>query len=166
MIMEKKSLSKIMVSNTTTVVKWTLFFVPCFRTAFTRPFLLAFMSTPHSVAWLKKGVLLAVIFLLFLLCIQSSICNTYFFTYCTVFENHRKSLFQYCEWSELRLHFEWRKDHLKNAKNAQFREFLKTWRLRSNSATRQVNFNRTKIGGKCQNRKMQMRNFEWFSNNV
>ena len=29
--------------------------------------------------------------------------------------------------------------------------FLKTWSLRSNSVTRQVNFNRTKIGGKCQN---------------
>ena len=26
-----------------------------------------------------------------------------------VFENHRKSLIQYCEQSELRLHFEWTK---------------------------------------------------------
>ena len=26
---------------------------------------------------------------------------------CTVFENHRKSLIQHCERSELRLHFEW-----------------------------------------------------------
>ena len=32
-----------------------------------------------------------------------------------------------------------------------FGEFLKTWSLRSNSVTRKVNFNRTKIGGKCQN---------------
>ena len=32
-----------------------------------------------------------------------------------------------------------------------FGEFLKTWSLRSNSITRQVSFNRTKIGGKCQN---------------
>ena len=32
-----------------------------------------------------------------------------------------------------------------------FGEFLKTWSLRSNSVTRQVRFNRTKIGGKCQN---------------
>ena len=32
-----------------------------------------------------------------------------------------------------------------------FGEFLKIWRLRSNSVTRQINFNRTKIGGKCQN---------------
>ena len=31
-----------------------------------------------------------------------------------------------------------------------FGEFLKTWSLRSNSVTRQVNFSRTKIGGKCQ----------------
>ena len=29
--------------------------------------------------------------------------------------------------------------------------FLKTWSLRTNSVTRQVSFNRTKIGGKCQN---------------
>ena len=27
----------------------------------------------------------------------------------TVFENHRKSLIQLCEWRELRLHFEWTK---------------------------------------------------------
>ena len=32
-----------------------------------------------------------------------------------------------------------------------FDKFLKTWSLRSNSVTRQVSFNRTKIGGKCQN---------------
>ena len=32
----------------------------------------------------------------------------------------------------------------------QFGEFLKIWSLRSNSVTRQVSFNRTKIGGKCQ----------------
>ena len=34
-----------------------------------------------------------------------------------------------------------------------FVEFLKTWSLRSNSITRQVSFNRTKFGGKCQNSK-------------
>ena len=32
-----------------------------------------------------------------------------------------------------------------------FGEFLKTWSLRSNSVTRQVNFNTTKISGKCKN---------------
>ena len=47
-----------------------------------------------------------------------------------------------------------------------FGEFLKTWSLRSNSVTRQVSFNRTKIGGKCQKSKIQMRHFEYFSNNV
>ena len=31
-----------------------------------------------------------------------------------------------------------------------FGEFLKTWKLRLNSVTRQVNFNRTKVDGKCQ----------------
>ena len=50
---------------------------------------------------------------------------------------------------------------LRNAKNDQFGEFLKTWSLRSNSVTRQVNFNRTKIGGKCQHW-----NIGWFSNNA
>ena len=47
-----------------------------------------------------------------------------------------------------------------------FGEFLKTWSLRSNSVTRQVSFNKTKIGEKCQNSKIQMRYFELFSNNV
>ena len=38
----------------------------------------------------------------------------------TVFENHRNSLIQHCEQSELRLHFEWTKvlKNVKNAKNA------------------------------------------------
>ena len=42
----------------------------------------------------------------------------------------------------------------KKAKNG---EFLKTWSLWPNSVTRQVSFNRTKIGGKCQNSKIQIR---------
>ena len=37
-----------------------------------------------------------------------------------------------------------------------FGEFLKTWSLQSNSVTRQVSFIRTKIGGKCQNAKIQI----------
>ena len=45
-------------------------------------------------------------------------------------------------------------------------EFLKTWSVRSNSVTRQVTFNRTKIGGKCQNWISKMRHFEWFLNTV
>ena len=49
----------------------------------------------------------------------------------------------HCERSELRLHFEW---------------------TRTVHITRQVNFKRTKIGGKCQNWKM--RHFEQFSNNM
>ena len=43
-----------------------------------------------------------------------------------------------------------------------FGKSLKTWSLRSNSVTRQVNFNRAKIDGKCQNSKLQIRHFEWF----
>ena len=41
-----------------------------------------------------------------------------------------------------------------------FGEFLKTWRLRSNSVTRQVSFNRTKIVGKCQNKWILMTKFQ------
>ena len=40
-----------------------------------------------------------------------------------------------------------------------FGEFLKTWSLRSNRVTRQVSFNRSKIGGKCQNWNVKMRHF-------
>ena len=50
----------------------------------------------------------------------------------TVFENQRKSLIQHCERSELHLHFEWTKVHLKNAINGPI-------------------FKRTKIGRKWQN---------------
>ena len=72
----------------------------------------------------------------------------------TVFENNRKSLIQlHCERSELRLHFEW-------TKVVQFGEFLKTYSLWSNRVTRRVSFNRSKIGGKGQKRKIQMRHFE------
>ena len=43
------------------------------------------------------------------------------------------------------------KSSLKMAKMVNFGEFLKTWILRSNSVTRQVISNSTKISGKCQN---------------
>ena len=84
--------------------------------------------------WLLISCLLSFIFL--------SILHRHVFT---LFENHRKSLIQHCERSELRQKL------IKNAKNGPFGEFLKTWSLRSNSVTRQVNFKRTKIGEKCQN---------------
>ena len=46
----------------------------------------------------------------------------------------------------------WRdKSKLKMSKIVHFGEFLKIWSLRSNSITRQVTFNRTKIGRKRQN---------------
>ena len=47
----------------------------------------------------------------------------------------------------------WKSTHCsKNAKNwSILRELLKTWSLQSNSVTRQITFNFTKIGGKCQN---------------
>ena len=83
-----------------------------------------------------------------------------------VFENYGKSLIQHCERSELRLHFEWTKVNQKMPKMVNFGEFLKAWSLRSNSVTRQVSLNRSKIGGKCQNWKIQIRHFGWFSNTV
>ena len=43
------------------------------------------------------------------------------------------------------------KSWLKMPKMVHFGEFFKTWSLRSNSVTRQVSFNRTKSGEKCQN---------------
>ena len=55
---------------------------------------------------------------------------------------------------------------IKNAKNGQFGEFLKIWSLWLNSVTRQLNFNETKISGKCQKWKTEMRHFGWFSNTV
>ena len=42
----------------------------------------------------------------------------------TVFENHRKSLIQHCERSELGLRFEWQ-NSLKMTKIVSFGEFLK-----------------------------------------
>ena len=105
----------------------------------------------------------------------------------TVFKNHRKSLIQHCERSELGLHFKWTKVDQKCSILASFLEtygqtvlpdkslfkgqklvengqFLKN--LWSNSVIRQVTFNWTKIDGKYQNQKIQMRHFEWFSNIV
>ena len=52
------------------------------------------------------------------------------------------------------------KSSLKMPNMVHFCEFLETWSLWSNSVTRQVSFNRTKIGGKCQNAKIHMRHFE------
>ena len=43
-----------------------------------------------------------------------------------------------------------------------FGEFLKTWSLRSNSVTRQINFNRTKIGGNAKIEKFKWDKFGWF----
>ena len=68
----------------------------------------------------------------------------------TVFENHRKSLIQHCERSELCLHFEGTKVNCKCQKIVHFCQFLKIWSLLSNSVTRQITFNRTKIVFICQ----------------
>ena len=55
---------------------------------------------------------------------------------------------------------------LKMPKLVRFDEFLKSWNFRSNSVTRQVNFNWIKIGGKWQNWKTEMRHFWLFLNTV
>ena len=52
---------------------------------------------------------------------------------------------------------------IENTKNGQFGEFLKNWSLLVKHVTRQVNFNRTKIG---ENDKIQMRHLGLFLNNV
>ena len=44
----------------------------------------------------------------------------------TVFESRQKSRIQYCERSELRLHFKYQK-FIESAKNGQFGNFLKNW---------------------------------------
>ena len=48
---------------------------------------------------------------------------------------------------------------IKNAKNGPIWGVFENLSLRSNIATRQVSFNMTKISGKCQNSKIQMRHF-------
>ena len=58
------------------------------------------------------------------------------------------------------------KSCLKMPKMVNFGDFLKTWSLWSNSVTRQITFNWTKIDGKCQNSNIQMRHLGWFSNIV
>ena len=59
-----------------------------------------------------------------------------------MFENHRKSRIQYCEQSELRLHFEWTKVYQKCQKWS----ILAIFEIaEAYSVTRQVNFNWTKI---------------------
>ena len=80
----------------------------------------------------------------------------------TVFENHRKSLIQHCERSELRLHFEWTKVNSKCQKWSILPSF---WKLEACGQTvlpeRSV-LKGQKIGGKCQNSKIEMRHFELF----
>ena len=73
---------------------------------------------------------------------------------CTVFENHRK-----------------RSHILLRAKRATFKflsgqKLVKNLNWRTNSVTRQVNLDRTKINGNTKNSKIQMRDFELFPNNV
>ena len=51
------------------------------------------------------------------------------------------------------------KSSLKMAIMIHFDEFLRIWRFRLNSVTRQLNFITTKVGWKCQNWKTQMRLF-------
>ena len=81
----------------------------------------------------------------------------------TVLEIKRKSLIQYCERSELCLHFGWTKVNQK-WQNGQFRRVFENLSLWYYSVTRQVSFKRTKIGGKIPKVKCDI--FSQFSNNV
>ena len=76
----------------------------------------------------------------------------------TVLEIKRKSLIQYCERSELCLHFGWTKVNQK-WQNGQFRRVFENLSLWYYSVTRQVSFKRTKIGGKCHDTIIQIRHF-------
>ena len=59
------------------------------------------------------------------------------------------------------------KSFLKMSKKGQFWRVFENLKLAvKNSVTRQVSFNRTTIGGKGQNSKIQMWHFGWFSNTV
>ena len=75
----------------------------------------------------------------------------------TVFENHRKSLIQYYERSDLRLHLEWTKVHQKMVNFGEFFESLKV----KQAVLRVLNFDWTKI-----DEKIQVRHYEQFSNIV
>ena len=77
----------------------------------------------------------------------------------TVFENHRKSLIQHCERSELRLHFECTKVYQKCQKWSILASFSKPEACGQIVLPDRVNFNRTKIRGKCQISKIKMRLF-------
>ena len=69
----------------------------------------------------------------------------------TVFENHRKKSHSTLRAKRATFTFWVDKSSLKTPKMLNFGEVLKTRSLQSNSVTRQVTFNRTKNGGKCQN---------------
>ena len=73
---------------------------------------------------------------------------------CLVAQQHHsvwKSQKNLIEWDSFNIASEASYVHILTKVNSQFGEILKTWSLQSNSVTRYVNYNRTKIGGKCQN---------------
>ena len=75
-----------------------------------------------------------------------------------MFENHRKSLIQHCERSELCLHFEWTKVN-QNAKNGQFWRVFEKLKL----AVKQCyQTGRSVLLGQklVENAKIQMQHFE------
>ena len=92
--------------------------------------------------------------------VSETLLDNLFLILYTVFENHRKSLIQHCERQRATFTFWVDKSKLKMAKMVNFGEVLKTWSLWSNSVTRQVSFNRTKIGENAKMSKIQMRHFE------
>jgi len=76
-----------------------------------------------------------------------------------VFENYKKKVSFNIASEESYVYILNGQKLIKNAKKKSF------WRI-FDSVTRQVSFNRTKIGGKRQNSQFQMRHFQYFSNSV
>ena len=59
-------------------------------------------------------------------------------------------------------HFQYYKKLMENAKSGQFWGIFEYLKLMSNSDTRHVYFDISKIDGKCQNWKIEKRHFGWF----
>ena len=81
--------------------------------------------------------------------VYQSVSDSIIVSYFTVFENHRKSLIQHCERSELRLHLD--KSFFKMPKMVHFGENLKPKVCNQTVLSDRSLLIGQKIGGKCQN---------------
>ena len=109
-----------------------------------------------SLLWVLFTAMLSIPF-----CREWEVWTKHNITWLTVFENQPKSRIQHAK----RATFTFWVDK-NSSKMVQFDEFLTNWSYHSNSVARKATFNRTKIDRKCQNWKIQMRHFGWFSSIV